>query len=142
MYAIRSYYGRGAGIEIVRHLLGGENRHRMRPQMRVERVAHGVSIPVPAEIDMGDLAARVHAGIGAAGALHCCCFAGERRDGRHQHALHCQLVGLHLPAGKGRAVIRITSYNVCYTKLLRLIINQLVLHPCNRMRDLTVALMV
>ena len=73
--------------------------------MRVERVAHGVGVPVLGQIDMGDLPARVHAGIGAAGALHVRAFARQRRDRRRQHALHGRLVGLHLPAGKGRAVI-------------------------------------
>ena len=38
--------------------------------MRVERVANRIGVPVLAQIDMRDLAARVHAGIGAAGALH------------------------------------------------------------------------
>jgi hypothetical protein len=66
---------RGAGIEAVRHPLGGQDRHRVRAQMRVERIAHGVGIPVLHEIDMRDLAARVHAGIGAAGALHQDLFA-------------------------------------------------------------------
>ena len=61
---------RGAGVEIIRRAFGGEHRHRMRAQMRVERVAHGVGVPVLGQIDVGDLAARVHAGIGTAGALH------------------------------------------------------------------------
>jgi hypothetical protein len=38
--------------------------------MRVERVAHRVDVPVLGEIDMRHLATRVHAGIGAPGALH------------------------------------------------------------------------
>ena len=55
--------------KVVRHLLGRDDRHRMRPQMRVERVAHRVGVPVLAQIDMRDLPERVHAGIGAAGAV-------------------------------------------------------------------------
>ena len=54
---------------------------------------------------MGDLAARVHAGIGAAGALHQRLSPLKRLDRRRQHALHGRLVGLDLPAGEGRAVI-------------------------------------
>src|SRR6187551_575445 len=59
--------GRGTGVEIVSRALGGKNRDRMWPQMRVERVAHGSGVPIFGEIDMRDLPARVHAGIGAAG---------------------------------------------------------------------------
>ena len=54
---------------------------------------------------MRHLPARVHAGIGAAGALHQHTLAGERRHGERQHALHGELVGLRLPAAKRRAVI-------------------------------------
>ena len=49
----------------------------MRAQMRVERIAHGVGVAVLGEIDMRDLAERVHAGVGAAGALHRRPLAGE-----------------------------------------------------------------
>ena len=58
-----------------------------------------------AKIDMRHLPARVHAGIGAAGALHQGFLAGEGLDRRGEHALHGDAVGLDLPAGKGRAVI-------------------------------------
>src|SRR4029079_10316372 len=61
---------RGAGVEVVAHALGRQHRDRMRPQLRVERVANGVGFPVAAQIDMRDLATRVYAGIGAAGALY------------------------------------------------------------------------
>ncbi len=61
--------GRGACVEIGRRLLGRQNGDRMRAQMRIERVAHGVGVPILGEIDMRHLPARMHAGIGAAGAL-------------------------------------------------------------------------
>ena len=51
---------RGARVEIVGDTFGRENGDRMRAQMRIERVAHGVGIPVLREIDMGDLR-RAHA---------------------------------------------------------------------------------
>ena len=73
--------------------------------MGVERVAHGVGVPVLGQIDMSHLAARVHAGIGAAGALHQGLFARQRLDRRRQDALHGRPVGLDLPAGEGGAVI-------------------------------------
>ena len=73
--------------------------------MRIERIAHGVGVPVLREIDMRHLRARVHAGIGAAGALHQGFLARQRFDRRGQDALHGEPVGLDLPAGKRRAVI-------------------------------------
>src|SRR5580704_3186561 len=54
---------------------------------------------------MGDLAARVHAGIGPAGTLHQSFLARERLDRRGQRTLHREATGLDLPAGKRRAVI-------------------------------------
>ena len=59
---------REARVEVVGDLLGREHRDRMRAQMRVERIAHGVASPVLGEIDMRDLAERMHAGVGAPGA--------------------------------------------------------------------------
>ena len=38
--------------------------------MEIDGVAHIVAVPVSGEIDMGDLAERMDAGIGAAGAVH------------------------------------------------------------------------
>ena len=54
---------------------------------------------------MGDLAERMHAGIGAAGAARDHVLAGERLDGFGQAPLHRDAVLLHLPADEGRAVI-------------------------------------
>ncbi len=54
---------------------------------------------------MRHLAARVHAGVGAAGALDVGLFPGQRLDGRGKDALHSRPVGLDLPAGEGGAVI-------------------------------------
>ena len=73
--------------------------------MDIERVAHGVAVPILGEIDMRDLAERVHAGIGAPGAGDGDALAGEGRDRLGEHALHRGAVVLHLPADKGRAVI-------------------------------------
>ena len=60
--------------------------------MRVERVAHGVGVPVLGEVDMRHLGARVHAGIGAAGALHQRALAGKGRHRRGEHTLHGRLL--------------------------------------------------
>src|SRR5258707_277093 len=43
---VMPFYGREPRVEIGRHDLGGEHRDRMRTQMRVERVAHRIRIPV------------------------------------------------------------------------------------------------
>ena len=93
-------------IEVVGDLLGGQNRDRMRPQMRVDGIAQLVGAPVLFEIDVRDLAERVHARIGAARA---------RRPSRHDCSSAaiasvstlCTLapIALHLPAHERRAVI-------------------------------------
>ena len=92
-------------VEVIRRRLGGEHRDGMRPQMGIERVAHGVGVPGLGEIDMCDLAERVHAGIGAPSAMHMHGVAAERRDRGGEHALHRDAVVLHLPADEGAAVI-------------------------------------
>ena len=54
---------------------------------------------------MRDLAERMHAGIGAAGAARDGVFAGERLDGFGEPPLHRSAILLHLPADERRAVI-------------------------------------
>ena len=73
--------------------------------MCVEGVAHGVVVPILAEIDMGDLAERVNAGVGASGARDDRGLAGECVNGVGDHALDGELVVLRLPADEGGAVI-------------------------------------
>ncbi len=96
---------REARIEIGRHLFRREHGDRLRPQMEIDRVAHIIGVPILGKIDMGDLAERMHAGIGAPGAEHGDAFAGKSRDRFGQHALHRDAVVLCLPADKRRAVI-------------------------------------
>jgi hypothetical protein len=73
--------------------------------MRIQRIAHRAGIEIAREIDMRHLPERMHAGVGAAGALHRRVFAAEICDGCLQDALHRGAVGLELPALKRRAVI-------------------------------------
>ena len=73
--------------------------------MGVERVAHGIGRPVAGEIDMGDLAERMDAGIGAPGALDRDRLAGEGGDRLLDRLLHRAAVLLALPADIGAAVI-------------------------------------
>ena len=73
--------------------------------MGVERLAQPRPLPVPREIDMGDLPGRMDPGVGAAGAV-----GGDRRAAQGEHrglerALDRGPVGLSLPADEGRAVI-------------------------------------
>jgi hypothetical protein len=54
---------------------------------------------------VGDLAKRMHAGIGAAGAAGNVLLAGERLDRLSQAPLHRDAVLLHLPPDEGHTVI-------------------------------------
>ena len=97
--------GREARIEIRRDLFGREHRDRLRAQVKIDRIAHRVVIPIFGEIDMRDLAERMHAGVGAPGTGNNDALAGEGRDRVGEHALHRNAVVLRLPADKRRAVI-------------------------------------
>src|SRR5262249_18684560 len=55
---------------------------------------------------MSDLAACMHAGVGAAGALHQGFVAGERFNRRGEQALNGELIDLDLPTGKRQTVFR------------------------------------
>ena len=54
---------------------------------------------------MTDLTERMHAGVGAAGAVHHHLLAAERLDGGGQHALHARAIVLNLPADERPPVI-------------------------------------
>ena len=77
---IVALYRRETRVEVVGHVLGGEHGDRLRAQMEIERVAHGIVVPVLGEVDMRHLAERVHAGVGAAGAGNAGALAGECLD--------------------------------------------------------------
>ena len=57
------------GLEVVGDGLAGDHRHRLWPQMVVERLADAVGVPVPDEVEMRHLSQRMDAAIGAAGGL-------------------------------------------------------------------------
>jgi hypothetical protein len=73
--------------------------------MGVQRIPNGILVPVPGEIDVADLAHRVHAGICAPGPLHARLFAAKRLERLRQHALHRKTVILDLPADERPAII-------------------------------------
>ena len=97
--------GREARVEIVGRPLAGEHADRVGSYLGVEGIVHFLRRPVLAEIDMRDLAKRMHAGIGSPGPARDRLFTGEGLDGLGETPLHRRTVLLHLPADEGRAVI-------------------------------------
>jgi len=56
-------------VEIVRHLFHVQHAHRLVAHVAIERVAQLERVPRLGEVDMRHLRQRMHAGIGAAGAI-------------------------------------------------------------------------
>jgi len=102
---VMTFDRREARVEIQRRALHGEHRDRLRPQMEIDGVAHGLGVPVLAKIDMRDLAKRMHAGIGPSGGADDGLFARERGNRGGENALDRGAVILRLPPNKGRAII-------------------------------------
>src|SRR3979490_365996 len=50
-----------AGVEVIRRPLRLDDDDRMRPQMRIQGVAHRVLVPRPRQIEVTDLAERITA---------------------------------------------------------------------------------
>ena len=67
-------------LETVRHDFRTEHADRMRPQMRVQAVAKPARHEMLGNIAMRDLPERMHAGIGAAGAVNANLLAADRLD--------------------------------------------------------------
>ena len=59
--------GGKAGVKRIRHAFDIKDRHRMRPQMVIERTGEFEKIPVPRQICMGDLTGGMHTRIRATG---------------------------------------------------------------------------
>ena len=92
-------------MEVVVHGIGAEDRYRRLAQIVVERIAHRIGVAVAPDVAMGHLGERMHAGIGAAGAIQVHRLAAESLQGRLYFTLHRRTIGLTLPANIGRAVI-------------------------------------
>ena len=86
--AIVPLLGREARLEIIGHDVGAEHADRMRAQMRIQAVAKPARRKRLRDVAMRDLAQRMHAGIGAARAMHAHVLAADRLDRRFQRALH------------------------------------------------------
>jgi hypothetical protein len=96
---------REAGVEIVGDRLRRENGDGFLPQMGIDGAADGIGRPVAREVDVGDLAQRMDARIGAPGALDRGRLAAEGGDRLLDRLLHRAAVLLALPADIGTAVI-------------------------------------
>src|SRR6202171_6263491 len=77
----------------------------MRPQMRIEAVAQAARHKMFRNIAMRDLRQRMHAGVGAARAMHANMLAADRLDRGFQRALYRGAIVLDLPAAERRAII-------------------------------------
>src|SRR6476661_10644100 len=77
----------------------------MWPQMRIEAIAQPARHERLGNIAMRDLRERMHAGVGAAGAINANLLAANRLDRVLQRALHRSAIVLDLPAAERRAVI-------------------------------------
>ena len=71
---------REASLEGVGRGLDGEDRHGVRAQVKVQRLADAERLPLLGEVEMGHLPGRMHAGIGAARGLCGDGFAGDGED--------------------------------------------------------------
>src|SRR5271156_6977863 len=92
-------------VEVVRGRLDLEHRDRASDEMGVDRLAQAPCAPFPAKIDMRDLAARMHARVGASGAVNGYRLPGQREKGFFEDLLNRGVVLLPLPPGKARTGI-------------------------------------
>ena len=73
--------------------------------MRVNSVAQAILPPDAGEVNMSHLPQRMHAGVGAPGAMHDAARAIDGEDRLLQPLLHRHAIGLPLPTDKRPAVI-------------------------------------
>src|SRR5207248_5419305 len=101
-----------------------DDRHRMRPQMRVHGIAHRVFIPFLGKVDVTDLAERVHAGVRAARPLHADLLTAKGFDCASEHALHRRTVFLDLPADERRSEEHTSELQSPYDLVCRLLLEK------------------
>jgi hypothetical protein len=97
--------GGEAGLETLVDAVGGEDRHRVRLGMIVQRLADLERIPVAFEVEMHHLAERMNPRVGTSGGLGDDALATETLDRLLEQLLHRQIVRLPLPAAEEAAVI-------------------------------------
>ena len=94
-----------ARIEIIRHLLAGQRRDRLRPKMRVHRLANLLRGMGLRQIDVAALAPRVHARVRSSRAMNPDGTTAELLHRFFERLLDGAAVGLVLPADKCAAVV-------------------------------------
>src|SRR3984957_20161108 len=87
-------------VEAVHGRFDLEHRDRTSDEMVVDRLAQAPCAPFPAKIDMRDLPARMHARVGASGAVNGYRLPGQREKGLFEDLLDRGAVLLPLPTGK------------------------------------------
>src|SRR5262249_12923539 len=97
--------GGKARIEARVHPFGTEDGDGMRAEVGIQRVADRIRVPFLAQIDVSNLTQRMHAGVGATGAVDGGPLPAEAFERGRQHALHGRSVVLDLPADEWPAVI-------------------------------------
>lgn len=98
--------GRGkARMKFVAHFLGFEDRHRVRADMLVQRIADRVRRKGFGKIDMRDLSEGMNTGVRPARALYESLLAAQSERRFFQHSLHAKTVVLTLPADERRTVV-------------------------------------
>ena len=94
-------------MEILAHYLGRKHRDRVGLHVEIDGVAHhlGRGRRRARQIDVRDLAERMHAGIGAPGHVARHPLAAETEDRGLEHLLQREAVQLALPADEAAAVV-------------------------------------
>ena len=94
-----------ACVEAWRRIFGRQDGYRMGPQVRIQGVAHGVGAQGFLQVEMGDLAKRMDAGIRAACTDHQDRRAIEREGGILDSLLHRRRAFLALPSSEGGPIV-------------------------------------
>ncbi|OPZ68359.1 MAG: hypothetical protein BWY83_02341 [bacterium ADurb.Bin478] len=104
LIAIAAAAGAVPAVKIVRHRFCAENAYIAR-QQAVAAVDIDLWIPNAVAVKIDHLSQRVHAAVGAAGAVNPDRLCGQPAQGRFHRSLHRALLRLQLPTVKMGAVI-------------------------------------
>ncbi len=102
---IAPFQRREPRVPVIGHGRGGDNRHRLRLEVVVQRLGQAERVPVARHVAMRNLRQRMHARIGAPGGGDAVRAGFQPVQRILDRALHRRLIRLRLPSGKGRAVI-------------------------------------
>src|ERR1700732_2500027 len=85
---VMPFDGGEPGVEVRRRAFGGEYHDRLRAQVEIDGVAHGLAFPVLSEIDMRHLAQSMQRGVGPSGGADYNPLAGEGCNRIGEDGLH------------------------------------------------------